>query len=682
MNSGSDSIIERYITTVIEPAQLGGKIDEETDLVFPKRVASFTRNKYTRSLFLLTSVVAILTTIWHLLYVITGVVYGIEFRASHLLSMGVLFYLTTLSVDSRDWRSVGVNLVSVVFIVGLIAGNVYVFLEHELFIERTGLATTLDMIISSVLIFATLEGARRAFGNTFLALGVGALLYGMFGWILPRPFYHSGMSYTRVVTNIAIPELQGLYGFLLDLSATLIMIFVFFGVFLKYLGGVEYFGDLAIRLGSRMKSGPAQVAILSSGLMGMLSGSAVANTAATGSFTIPTMKDIGYDADYAAAIESVASTGGQIAPPIMGAAAFIIASITGVPYLQVIIAATIPAFLYYFTLGIAAHLRAHKKDMQPLDSEVASLGSLLIRSYYFVPIAIIIIELIGGSSALFAAWEGLEMLIYMFVAYKLLTGYGELRETAREIVMPLIYAFDDASRTMAPLAMLIAMIGWVIEIFQMTGVLQRITSQMIALSGGSLIILLILAASLSIVFGFGIPTSAAYLVVALIAAPPLTQLGVNVLAAHIFVFYFAILSAITLPFAPACLVASGIGNSDFYRTSYRAVVLALPIFLIPFLWIYDPALIGEGSLQTIGRALIFMLAGIVLIVSVFERYLVTPYTPIETAVGAILALGLFQPFLPVVRYASLGGTILFVLIHGREAFSSHLKWVRGTVFTR
>jgi len=652
--------IDKYIYSITFPGTTDfGETDEVVEDVVAQDVvgADFTRSDLFRAVFLGTSVLAIFTTIWHFIYFIDPfllpVQSGVPFRGTHLLLMGTVALLATLSTDDEHpWRRRIYNVTALLLIAGLIVGTAYLLVSYEDLWQRAGAPTQMDFIISAILIAVTVEGARRAYGNVFVVLAAAAIAYGLWGNYLPGFASHSGMSLERVVTAVALPDLVGLYGFLLSLSATLITVFIFFGVFLQHLGGAEYFSDLAMRITQGIKSGPAQVAIMSSGLMGMLNGAAVANVAATGSFTIPLMKRMGYDEEFSGAVESVASCGGQVMPPIMGASAFIMASILGRPYFEIIAAAAIPAVLYYFTLMLTAHVRAVKVGFNPFMEDAVSFSSLLIRSYYFVPILIIIYTLYVGDPAILAAWNGLKALMLLALAYFSIEQREAIGRTVREatlspevtdIVMKYVRAFDDATRAMAPLVMLIAMLGWIIQLLNATGILGKIAAGMVYLAGGELLTLLILAGAVSILFGLGIPTTGAYIIVALIGAPAIVRLGVADISAHLFVFYYAVLSAISPPVAAACLVASGISRGSFLGTCKDAIQIALPMYILPFVWVYNPQLLGRGSTVGIVVTVLMIVLGIVMVVSFFEGYFITSATKVERGVMAVLAVLLIWP---------------------------------------
>lgn len=603
----------------------------------------YTENDRMRSLFIFISIISIITTLWHLIWYVNPITDGLPFLALHLLLMGTILFLTTIKSKGDKYSLILWNGSTVFLIFVLIVSSIYVIIEYENFHMRAGAPSQMDVYVSTALILITIEGARRAYGNMFGVIGVVALIYGLFGHYFPGFLRTSGQSWDRLATGVVIPDLVGLYGMLLDLSAMIITIFIFFGVFLQFFGGAKFFGEVAIRLGSNLRSGPAQVSIVSSGLMGMINGTAVANVAATGAFTIPLMKEMGYDDDFAGAIESVASIGGQFTPPVMGAAAFIMASILGRPFIEIVVAASLPALLYYFTIMSTAHIRAVKIGLKPYDGEVVSLTSLLVRSYFFIPLLVIIYELMAGTGARSAALQGVFWLIGLYIAFTLLENREEPITALRESALTLTKSFDAAARTMAPLVVLLAMLSWIVQLLNTTGILNRIAAGLIFLGGGELLLVLLLAAFTSILFGFGAPTTAAYVIVALVGAPALVQLGVHEISAHLFVFYFAILSAITPPVAAACLVAAGISGGKFVPTCLNSMRIAFPAFILPFIWIFHPELVGDGTLVESAVTLIFIAVALLTFVSFSENHLLTNYNRFERVLSLVVSLLLLIP---------------------------------------
>lgn len=688
-----DAYIDDLIASTTTTVDTSGDEEDAGPSEDEEMTAYYTKSDYRRVLFLGISAIAIVTTVWHILFVVDPILSGRPFVLTHFFSMGVLVFLTTLYTGGERRKRLVHNGLSVLAIAIIVGATVYFFMEGTIaFSQRSGLPNGTDILVSTLLILVTLEGARRIVGLPFVILGVAAIAYGLFGNYIPGTLGHAGLDWSRIAAAAAVPNFTGILGRFMSLSADLVTMFIFFGVFLLHLGGADFFADFASRVAGRFRSGPAQVAVISSGFMGMLSGAAIANVAATGAFSIPLMKRLGYDPDFAGAVEATASTGGQITPPIMGATAFIMADVIGTSYFNILIAAAIPAFLFYVTLMISAHLRAVKKGFEPIPSEeMASFRSLLVRSYLFVPIAIIVVSLSEGDAAYVSAWKGMQAMLVLYGLHRLVVAWqdGVLVSGIMEVGRSITMAFDSASRSMASIMIVIAELGWIIEILNMTGVFGVISSTLLEVAGGNLLFLLVMAGLIGIVLGFGTPSIVAYLVVALLAAPAIVKARPDFLtdtdslkiAAHMFVFYYAILSNISPPVAGAALVATGISKGNFLNTCKYAIRFALPIYIIPFVWIYNPALIAAGGPVAIVTAIVQLLGAILFLAAAFEAFLLTRYTLPERVVSFVVAGLLFVPP-TVVGLAPLAGLALaavLLMVHFQRYATENAIDVRAQI---
>jgi TRAP transporter 4TM/12TM fusion protein len=439
-------------------------------------------------------------------------------------------------------------------------------------------------------------------GWTIPALALIGLAYGLWGYMLPGDiFFHGGIAPKRLLAYTSIPYFQGLLGGLTSLSAGTIFMFMMFGGALKATGAIDFIVKVGFAVGRHSKAGPALVAVTSSGLMGTVSGSTVANVASTGALTIPLMKRYGFKGSFAGAVEAVSSTGGQLMPPVMGLAAFLIVGMTGIAYNSVMLAAIAPALIYYAYLMLAVHLRASNLGLDArdivLDDDGVSLGTATLRQWHLMAaIALLVWLLVTGTPAGLAALIAVLTLLGLDALITIITGYARpaaWAEAARRVLNGLI----EGARSGAAVATVIAVIGVLIEVLTVTGFAQKLSFFMLDLSDGSLFTLSIVVALSCLVFGLGLPTSAAYFIVALFGAPALVELGVPLLAAHMFVFYFANLSAITPPVAVAALVGANIAEARFWPTAFQAVRLGLPGFLLPFLFLFEPQILGlQGHL--------------------------------------------------------------------------------------
>ncbi|MFW5833765.1 MAG: TRAP transporter permease [Pseudomonadota bacterium] len=550
----------------------------------------------------------------------------------------------------------------------------YVFAEHDqLTSRRSFIPNTTDLCIAALLLALCLYTSMREWGWIVSALAVLGLLYGYYGDTLPEGiFYHGGLSLRRLLSTTSIPFFNGLLGGLSELSAGTIFPFMLFAAALHTTGCVTFIMQAAYRMAGRTRAGPAQIAVISSGFMGMVSGSSVANVASTGALTIPLMKRVGFRPEFAGAVEAVASTGGQITPPVMGLAAFLIVGLTGIPYGDVIVAAALPALITYLYLMFAVHLRAVKAGLDATGNpELArefegtdTLGRLSLRHlHFFVAVGWLVWRLLETNLAGRSAMEATALLLALFVLRELATSWRGLASILGNLLVLIGRTAADAALKGAQVAVVVAVIGVLVDILAVTGFAQKLSFAMLELAGGDLVLLLLVAALACLAFGLGLPTSAAYILVALLGAPALVNLGVPLLAAHFFVFFFANASAITPPVAICCLVAAKIADAGFFRTSFIAVRLGLPGFILPFLFVAHPELLGIDT--TLAEALLIAamaLAGVIALNVVLEGHLFAPLHWGERVALLPAALGLLHPSL----WASVVGLALFALIALRQ----------------
>ncbi|WP_254525757.1 TRAP transporter permease [Natrinema caseinilyticum] len=448
----------------------------------------------------------------------------------------------------------------------------------------------IDLLVGGVMMILAIDVTRREYGNVLAGVIALSVVYGLFGPFFPGILSHGGMSVTQVIKFGSI-ELRGVFGFILGVGATWVAIFIIFaGVATQY-GLTRFLLDLGEEFSNVFRTGVVHIAIISSMIMGSITGSAAANTATTGSFTIPMMKNQGIKGEVAAAIESVASSGGQILPPVMGVAAFLMADILGIPYLEVVRAGILPALLFYGSTAIAVHLLVIKSGwMADADGEFKL--AVLRQGLRFAPAigvllyALVIMQLSPLTAGLYTL---ITAMITQFATNLYTDGVSlsALRKTTRETIIGLRQGMID----MAPLVGLLGAIGIIVSMVTQSGLSQKISVQMIGLAGGTLILVLILAMITSLMFGLGMPTPAAYILVVILTAPPLIELGIKPLSAHMFVFYFAMLSAITPPVAVAVAVGSRIADAGFLKSAFQAFRIGIIGFLLPFVFAYNQSLI-------------------------------------------------------------------------------------------
>lgn len=453
----------------------------------------------------------------------------------------------------------------------------------------------LYLLVSSLGVLLVLEAARRIMGPAITIIAAIFILYALFGKYLPGSLWNRGYSWTRIVKTLYVSS-AGVFSTPLGTASTIIIMFVIFGAFLEATRGSDLFMDLAFGLTGRSIGGPAKAAVVSSALVGCISGSASANVATTGVFTIPLMKKAGYSPEYAGAVEAVASTGSQIMPPIMGSAAFIIAETLGIPFKMIIAAAIIPALLYYISVYFSIHYESRKRGLVGMDANDIPDARKTLRKYglSIIPLFILIIMIVMGYGAMYTALFATGFAIALSFLNK------HTRMSLKAIVQSLI----KGCKGVMSIATACAAAGCVIGIISLTGLGLKLSSLIISVSAGRLIIVLLMTEVALFILGMGLPTAPAYMLVAVLVAPALTQLGVPELAAHMFVFYGACLSSITPPVAMAAYTAAGIANASPIKIGILAVKLAIVTYIAPIFFVYSPELIGIGSLTQILLAFI------------------------------------------------------------------------------
>lgn len=462
------------------------------------------------------------------------------------------------------------------------ASALYLVVFFNELVTRSGLPTQTDLIMGFILIATLLEATRRISNPVLPCLAVIALLYCYYGQAMPSMIRHRGFPISRIINHMYLGT-EGIFGTPLEVSSTFVFMFILFGSVLEKTGMGKFIIDLSMALAGWSTGGPAKVAVVSSGLMGTVSGSSVANVCTTGMFTIPLMKSVGYEPYFAGAVEAVASTGGQIMPPVMGAGAFIMAQFLGVPYIEVAIAAIVPALLYYFAVMVQVHFEATRLGLMGLSrSQLPRLLPLLKdKGFLLLPLFAIIYLLLAGYTPLKAAFNGI--LVSFVLSW--------LNKETRLTPMRIKEAFEAGARGAIGVACACATVGMVVGMGTLTGLALRIAGAIITLAGGSKILTLFYTMMASIILGMGLPTTANFIVTGTMAAPALLKLGVPAMAAYMFVFYFGIAADLTPPVALAAYAGAGIAGADPMKTGLTSFKLALAGFLVPYVYVYNPILL-------------------------------------------------------------------------------------------
>ncbi len=460
--------------------------------------------------------------------------------------------------------------------------NIYIFLRADSLALSGGMYNNFDIFVGIIDIILVFEAARRTIGYQLPTLALIFLIYAYIGPYIPEPFTHCGFSTERIVEHLYLTT-EGIFSMVLGVSATYIIVFIIFGAFLQLTGVADFFNDFSMALAGGTRGGPAKIAVISSSLMGTVSGSTSANVATTGTFTIPLMKKIGYPPYFAGGIEAAASAGGQIMPPVMGAASFIMADTLGIPYLNIIKAALIPAILYYLGVFMTVDLRAKKLNLKGLPKEELPKLKDVIKTqgYLILPLVVIVYTLLKQYNPLFCAFWGLVTTIVIYI----------IRVKGRINFVNVYKTIERGILSAVPVAVACTIVGIIIGIASLTGFAFTFGGIVLSLTKSSLFLTLLITMSFSIIMGMGLPTTACYVIVATIAAPILTKMNITPLAAHMFVFYFGILSTITPPVAIGAYTAAGIANSNPTLTAWTAVRIALAGFVIPYIFIVHPQLL-------------------------------------------------------------------------------------------
>lgn len=572
--------------------------------------------------------VAVSMSLFHLYVAFVGPPNAFTLRATHFGFALALAYLSLPIARSRADRGPGA--LDWLLLAGSLAAAAYPIVLQDYFTTRmayVGPVSVTDQAFAALMILVVLEATRRAIGPILPLTAMAFLGYQIL------------FTDTRVVRLLEYQYMttDALFGIPAQVSATYVVLFVIFGALAERMGIGKLFMDFALALTGHQAGGPAKVAVVTSGLFGSVSGSAVANVMTTGTFTIPLMKRIGYPAPFAGAVEAVASTGGQIMPPIMGAAAFVMAEFLGVGYLTVAAYALLPALLYYLAVFLAVHFEARKQGLRGLPrADLPRVGLVLReRGHLFLPLAIIIGTLMSGFSAPYSALMGILSVVPVVL----------LRRTTRHefTLAKLVDGLEAGAVNSVIVALACASAGIVIGVIAQTGLGLTFTGVVRAAAQDMLLPALLLTMVAGIVLGMGMPTTPAYIVQVALLVPALVRLDVPVEAAHMFVFYFAILSAITPPVAIAVYAACGISRSAVWATSAAAVRLGLTGYIIPFMFVFGPSLLLIGTWGEIALTAVTATAGVTLLAGGLAGYLLKPATPVTRLLLVAAAFTLIKP---------------------------------------
>lgn len=535
----------------------------------------------------------------------------------------------------------------------------YWIVEFRGILTRAGAPTTLDLVFGSITVLMSLEVARRALGWAVTAVAGLAIVYALLGDYFPiDAFAHSGLTWATMVSGMF--SLSGIFGFVLDVIMNYVVMFVIVGALLQAFGAGGLLIELPFALCGRFRGGPGMAAVAGSTLFGMISGSATANTAATGAFTIPIMKRAGYPPHVAGAIEPAASTGGMFMPPVMGAGAFIMADITGVPYLQIVAISLAPALIYFLAVGVSCYTEAGRHGLRPMPAEDRPAVGPLLRQgwYFFVPILVLIWLMVDGYTPQRAAYWAVVVTIVLSVGMRFIQKPAEVSagETAKGAVRDLGAGLRLSGNSALVVASLTGAIGIIVAVVFQTGVGFMLTSSVLDLTGGSVALAIFFSLLLSYVLGMGMPVTAVYILLAVLFGPALENIGIPVLAGHMMLFWFSQSANISPPVAIAAFVGAGIAGADPLKTAIATFRYAMFLFIMPILFVYTQILMPDGFNAQVAMVIGGAALSTIPFAAAFSGFLIRRTSSWERGMLFIAAVGLVYPEL----YVTIIGFVLLV----------------------
>ena len=570
-----------------------------------------------------------------------------QHRAIHLgFALCLTFLLYPASKKKKDyliWLDLLISLFS-------LFAAAYLVVQYLPLVARAGAPLPVDLVLGGITILIVLEAARRTMGWGLVIVAAAALLYALLGHYIPGSLGHRRFRLGRVIEHMYLTS-EGIYGVAIYVTATFVFMFILLGSFLNSTGGAKSFIDLAFSVTGKYRGGPAKAAVVGSCLMGTISGSSFANVAGTGTFTIPLMKSVGYKPEFAGGVEAAASTGGQIMPPIMGAAAFIMAEMTGVPYAKLIGYAAIPAVLYYAAVFIMVDIEAAKMNLKSLPKERLPIFYDVLKNGGFLllaPISIIVILLMGFSP-----------IKASFTAVCIVVIGSCFRKNTRLTPKTFLAALKNGALGSLGVIAACAAAGLIVGTVTLTGLGLKFGDLIVFLSAGNLYLALFLTMIACIIMSMGMPTTALYIILGSMIAPALVDMGVAIVAAHLFIFYYGCMAAVTPPVALSSYLAASIAGANALKTTLTGLKLALAAFILPFIFATSPEIIFlEGTVILALKAIITALIGVSALAAFLENHLITKLNWLLSLTVGMTALLLMLPEL----ITDIIGIIGFVLV--------------------
>ncbi|MFZ5650878.1 MAG: TRAP transporter permease [Bacillota bacterium] len=610
----------------------------------------------------ITSLVAALFTLFFLYQGAFGVMSP---EANRGIYVGITAFLCFILFPATK-KSPGkkITVLDAILAILAIVTTAYFIVMYPQMANRIGFVTDMDLVMGIIAILLALETVRRVTGNTLAIIAAVFLLYAYFGSYFPGMLAHKGFSIARI-SSFTFSSLYGLFGSVAAIFASFVFLFITFGTFLEASGAGKFFIDFPYSFLGRARGGPAKVAVLASGFMGSINGSATANVVTTGTFTIPLMKKVGYKPHMAGAIETVASTGGMLMPPIMGAGAFVMAEFTGIPYWDIVKVSFIPAILYYFYLYLMVDFQALNLGLKGLDKSELPDPMKVLKSgwHYIIPIVVIVYMLIAGYSPPMAAVIAIVLSIAASWVHK------ETRMYPKDIYNALV----KSAVTSLTVGATVGSIGIIIGVVYLTGLGLKFSDILLSLSGGYLFLAIILIAISSYVLGMGITATTSYVILAVLAAPALQELGVPVLAAHLIIFWASLIANVNPPVCLAAFAAAAIAKAEPMKTGWTSLIFAQPLYIMPFTFAYAPAILLLGDPADIARTVLSVTIGVIMAACFFQSWMLRKLMLFERilvaiAAGFLLHAGAFTDY---IGFILAGAIFVFQMLtrkkHAREA---------------
>ncbi|MEW6623363.1 MAG: TRAP transporter permease [Bacillota bacterium] len=573
-----------------------------------------------------------------------------QHRMIHLLAMISLVCFGDLASLKRTSMKNGILQSMAVIMLGLLAAlALYSYTHYLNIIYRAGMPDFYDKIFGTFLIILVVYAGARRLGWVITAIVGVFIAYALYGNYFPGELYHRGLSYSRFI-DFMYNQTTGVLGVPIKVAAEYVIMFILFGGFLNKSGAGEFFIRLAFAMTGRLWGGPAKAAVVASALMSTINGSGVANAVATGSITIPLMKRVGYKPHFAAAVEAAASNGGMIMPPIMASVAFLIAEFTGTPYSKIMLYGLFPALLYFFAVMLMVHFEAKKSDLRPLEAAaIPNLWETFKKGWYFLlPIVILVVLLVKGYTPMRAATVGIVLMVIL----------SYIRKETRMGIYEILSAIEEGVRNTLVVSVACAMAGIVVGVITSTGLGIKFSSMVLSVAGGNLFLVLVLTMISSIILGMGMTAAAVYVIVSALTVQALIEMGVLLMPAHFFVYFYGISSAITPPVALAAYGAAGIAGANQNLTAVVACKLAVVTFLIPFAFIYNPAIMAIGTVPEVALAVTTAAVGVVALSAGFSRWLLDRLQWWQQFVLIAAGVGLFTH----IYWVNAAGVILLFMI--------------------